>query len=405
MVGTIQSAKGQQKIVASLRDRVQKMCETIADIESRLAAVLAEAQLPGIQPGLALAAMRDLQQRYTEHQLALDRVGRTEEEMKAWVRERGLLEARQSQVQAKRAALLGGVAVKDEQEFRAAGARVARHRELTKDLEDLKLSQPMLVNEAGRPYREGLARLTPEEMQPSLDAFEEAARQQDEKLRGLHTELGQVAEQKRAIEESDPTGELHLRLGQLEERQKEDARRWAVLTVARDMLETTRGQFQRERQPALLQSASRFFRELTLGRYSRVETVVGEDRFEVVEGESRRKVVADLSRGTAEQLYLAMRFALIEEYSRNSEPLPVIMDDVLVNFDPDRARAACSAVLGLSEQFQVVFLTCHPQTVEYFRAMAPQDGASAPSAGSAAGGSGPGQRRSMAVIELPVRAA
>ena len=388
MVGTIQSAKGQQKIVESLRDRVQKMRETIADIEARLAALLTEAQLPAVQPGLALAAMRDLQQRYTEHQRALERADHIEEEMKDWTRERDLLEKRQSQVQARRAALLGDASAKDEQEFRAAGARVARHRDLTDKLEDLKLSHPMLVNEVGRPYRERLAKLTPEEMQPKLDAFEEAARQQDEKLRVLHTELGQVVEQKRVIEESNPTGELHLRLGQLEERQKEDARRWAVLTVARDMLETTREQFQRERQPALLLSASRYFQSLTLGRYTKVETVVGEDRFDVVEGASRRKVVADLSRGTAEQLYLAMRFALIEEYARNAEPLPVVMDDVLVNFDPDRARAACSAVIELSSQFQVVFLTCHPQTVEYFRDMAPQ-------AGAASNG------RSMSVLELP----
>ncbi len=391
MVGTIGSAKGQQKIAESLRDRVLKMSETISDIEARLAAVLAEAQLPGIQPGLALAAMRDFQQRYTEHQRALERADHIEEEMKDWGGERDLLEKRQSQVQARHAALLGAASAKDEQEFRAAGARVTRHRDLTEKLEDLKLSHPMLVNEVGRPYRERLAKLTPEEMQPKLDAFEEAARQQEEKLRGLHTELGQVVEQKRAIEESNPTGELHLRLGQLEEGQKEDARRWAVLTVARDMLETTREQFQRERQPALLLSASRYFQSLTLGRYTKVETVVGEDRFEVVEGASRRKVVADLSRGTAEQLYLAMRFALIEEYSRNAEPLPVVMDDVLVNFDPDRARAACSAVLSLSSQFQVVFLTCHPQTVEYFRDMAPQDGVVS-------------GWRSMSVLALPTSA-
>ena len=42
-----------------------------------------------------------------------------------------------------------------------------------------------------------------------------------------------------------------------------------------------------------------------------------------------------MSRGTREQLYLAMRFGLIEEYEARSEPLPIIMDDVFVNFDDD----------------------------------------------------------------------
>ena len=388
MLGTIGSARGQQKNIASLRDRVQKMRETISDIEARLASVLAEAHLPGFQPGLALAAMQDLQQRYTEHQRALESVGRIKEEMKVWVSERDLLETQQSHFQAKRAALLAAASANDEQEFRAAGASVARHRVLTGKLDDLKVAHSMLVNETGRPYMEELAKLTFEEMQPRLETLEEEERKQEEQLRSVDTELGQVAEQKRKIEESNPTDELHLRLGPLEERQKEDARRWAVLTIARDMLEKTREQFQRERQPALLLSASRYFQALTLGRYTRVETVVGGNRFEVVEGASRRKAVADLSRGTAEQLYLAMRFALIQEYAQNAEPLPVLMDDVLVNFDPTRARAACAAVLELSSKFQVIFLTCHPQTVAYFQDMVPMAGAD--SAG-----------RSMSVLELP----
>ena len=51
-------------------------------------------------------------------------------------------------------------------------------------------------------------------------------------------------------------------------------------------------------------------------------------------GEIKRPEI--LSRGTAEQLYLAIRFAYITNYSAHSESLPVIMDDVLVNFDPKR---------------------------------------------------------------------
>jgi hypothetical protein len=47
--------------------------------------------------------------------------------------------------------------------------------------------------------------------------------------------------------------------------------------------------------------------------------------------------------------------------------MPVIMDDVLVNFDPVRARAACEAIVDLSSRFQVLMLTCHPQTVAYFQ--------------------------------------
>ena len=43
--------------------------------------------------------------------------------------------------------------------------------------------------------------------------------------------------------------------------------------------------------------------------------------------------------------------------------LPVVLDDLLVNFDPQRARAACSAITSLAERQQVIFLTCQPTTV------------------------------------------
>jgi uncharacterized protein YhaN len=67
-----------------------------------------------------------------------------------------------------------------------------------------------------------------------------------------------------------------------------------------------------------------------------------------------------LSRGTSEQLYLAMRLALVREYSNHVEPLPVVLDDIFVNFDPERTRRALEAVGELSETHQILLFTCHP---------------------------------------------
>jgi uncharacterized protein YhaN len=39
------------------------------------------------------------------------------------------------------------------------------------------------------------------------------------------------------------------------------------------------------------------------------------------------------------------------------------MDDILVNFDPQRARASISTILELAERNQILFFTCHPETV------------------------------------------
>ena len=85
-------------------------------------------------------------------------------------------------------------------------------------------------------------------------------------------------------------------------------------------------------------------------------------RVETEGGDSRS--TDELSRGTGEQLYLALRFGLIEEFAGHAEPLPVVMDDILVNFDAERAARAASAIRELAERHQVIYFTCHQWTAE-----------------------------------------
>ena len=78
------------------------------------------------------------------------------------------------------------------------------------------------------------------------------------------------------------------------------------------------------------------------------------------------KQPAELSRGTREQLYLALRFGLIREFGEHAERLPVVVDEALVNFDPERARLAAESFAQLAETNQVLVFTCHPSTAEMF---------------------------------------
>ena len=78
-----------------------------------------------------------------------------------------------------------------------------------------------------------------------------------------------------------------------------------------------------------------------------------------------------LSTGAREQLYLAIRLAYIMHYCRDAEPLPIVMDDVLVNSDDERALQSLSVLLELSEQVQILFLTCHQHVVDLVRQLRP----------------------------------
>jgi uncharacterized protein YhaN len=79
-----------------------------------------------------------------------------------------------------------------------------------------------------------------------------------------------------------------------------------------------------------------------------------------------------LSRGTAEQLYLSMRLALVREYANHVDPLPVVFDDIFVNFDPDRSRTTFKALRELCSTHQVLLFTCHPHLVKQVEETLPE---------------------------------
>jgi uncharacterized protein YhaN len=73
--------------------------------------------------------------------------------------------------------------------------------------------------------------------------------------------------------------------------------------------------------------------------------------------------LAGLSDGTQDQLYLALRLASLEKFSADGEPLPLLVDDALVNFDNNRARAALKVLGDLAAATQVIFFTHHQHMV------------------------------------------
>ncbi|MCP5016311.1 MAG: hypothetical protein GY938_13720, partial [Ketobacter sp.] len=74
--------------------------------------------------------------------------------------------------------------------------------------------------------------------------------------------------------------------------------------------------------------------------------------------------VEGMSAGTRDQLYLALRLASLEKYMESAEPMPFIVDDVLVDFDDMRSKAALDALSTLAEKTQVILFTHHAQVIE-----------------------------------------
>ena len=83
-----------------------------------------------------------------------------------------------------------------------------------------------------------------------------------------------------------------------------------------------------------------------------------------VRPDNSRLTVEKMSSGTRDQLFLALRLATLEWRLETSEPMPFIVDDILINFDDDRSRATLAVLADLSKKNQMILFTHHRQIVE-----------------------------------------
>ncbi len=77
-----------------------------------------------------------------------------------------------------------------------------------------------------------------------------------------------------------------------------------------------------------------------------------------------KKALSDLSEGTRDQLYLALRMVALHDHAAASAPLPFIADDILQTFDDTRALATLQALAALSDKVQIIVLTHHPHLAQ-----------------------------------------
>ncbi|MBF0425417.1 MAG: AAA family ATPase [Magnetococcales bacterium] len=140
------------------------------------------------------------------------------------------------------------------------------------------------------------------------------------------------------------------------------AHRWMVLRAAGFLLATGIDRYRQERQGPILERAGRLFSRLTCGRFIGFHAEYDREETPILFGLRANNTtcpVSGMSDGTQDQLYLALRVAIIEAYNRVHEPLPFIADDLFVNFDDARAAAGFDLLLQLAESTQVLFLTHH----------------------------------------------
>ncbi|MEE3218653.1 MAG: hypothetical protein VX257_00245, partial [Planctomycetota bacterium] len=179
---------------------------------------------------------------------------------------------------------------------------------------------------------------------------------------------GRIGEQLRGLAGDRRAAYKQMELSCVERRLQDAVGRWRQLAVTGLLLDSIRRRYETERQPATLHMASRYMERLTEGRYCRIWTPLDEDRLRVDDAAGETFSTDILSSGTREQMFLSLRLALVTLYAQRGINLPLVLDDVLVNFDESHAGAAAKILAEFAEDgHQILVFTCHEHLFNIFQ--------------------------------------
>lgn len=373
ILSQLANARVRHQSVQELDTRVAQMTATVTDFENRVCE-LCRQLAPDLVPLPAEVATAQLNQRLEEAKQAVS-------QQKSYFIQRDRaaqrLKAKQAQSEqwtTRLAELRQAAGVDTDDEFERLACDAAKRNALAGEIESLRRHiDQIAVNEEPDAFMAEL-------QQANADASALAARQAKESLAELEENYRKAVEEaalaRKQVEDLDALGQANERAQKLESDRAElrDAvERYAPLVFADAILDQAIARFEREHQPELLRDVGKLFSGLTQGRYTGLRRRLDEQGTLVLaQADGKDKEPHQLSTGTREQLYLAIRLAYARHYCRDNEPLPLVMDDVLVNCDDQRSEAALEMLIELAQDIQLVFLTCHQDTIRRIQSRLPQ---------------------------------
>lgn len=224
--------------------------------------------------------------------------------------------------------------------------------------------------------------LHPAELGPELDQLREqldelqTARDRQRDLRRTH--LDALA----ALDGRSAAAQAAEQAAQIKAGISTDVEQYLRLEIARLILSQQIERYRKENQTPVLKRAAELFARLTLGSFSGLRDELNDQGQPILLGlrSDRSEVsVERMSEGSRDQLFLALRLATLElqleqDLALGHEPIPFVVDDILVGFDDPRSRACLELLAELGRKTQVLLFTHHARVAEMARALGPQAG-------------------------------
>ena len=219
-----------------------------------------------------------------------------------------------------------------------------------------------------------LARLSAEDIDAlpqRKDAFQIQKQEKEAALQAVRDNLVELKGQEKTLEATgDAAANFQQQAESCAAQLKQDASRFVRLRLAAHFLQTQIERFRKENQGPLLEKSGQVFQSITGGAFVGLGAEFNADDTPILVGlrpDKSSVSIAGMSDGSRDQLYLALRLAALDRYLEQHEPMPLILDDLLITFDNDRAKAILPQLVALAQRTQIFLFTHHDHLVELCR--------------------------------------
>ena len=362
-----------ERLLARIRSTRSERIDTMqADLDGLAATAqgLAQRAAPELVGHAPQDIALELARRLAQAQQAHAQASELQSRLQRYHAESTAAQQRQLAAQARLAPLMGTAGVGDVYALANAIERSDRRREIEKSMASAESALMQAAD--GLPVealREEIAGVGPDELKAELDGLTEMSAAAVEEIAVLSKHYGTQKTAFDALDGTDAAAQAEARRQEAIAAMADAAERYLKLHTAARLLQWSMEKFRETKQGPMLAKASAIFKGLTLDSFSRllVDAEEATPRLFGIRPSGEQVDVAGMSEGSRDQLYLALRLAALELQVEQGLRMPLIADDLFINFD-DRRTAAGLKVLGeLSRKMQVVFLTHHDHLVPLAR--------------------------------------
>lgn len=263
--------------------------------------------------------------------------------------------------------LLASAGASDQEDFRKKYEENSQVKELVRERESAIDTMEGIAgyNKSGEVIAY-LRATEKEDIETEMDGLTRAIEIASKEFQDKSSALGGKRNEIKRIEGESELAEVLTEYETEKQKLRNAYKEWITGKVALAVLNEVKIRYEKEKQPEVIKRSSGYFKQITGERYQKIHVSLDDKNVNVYDKRERSKNIEHLSRGTREQLLISLRMGFIEEYENKSEPLPVIVDEVLVNFDPSRVGRTAEIMQQFGKTRQVFIFTCHPSTIDHF---------------------------------------